>query len=192
MPPPKLTDAQWEAIRQEWEAGSLSVALLAKQYGVSRQAIMKRARTEAWPTRPEQGLVTAQVTSSIKAVTPVTNVESTRVMLTSFHRVMLLLLRHRKLIAQLSAEWEDLFEMLSVVKERLRNQKRGVHQGATLDDLESVANILTKASIALAKIVPLERQAFGLTDKDGPSEFDQLTDEQIEALDRHVRKVLGE
>lgn len=43
----RLTADQWESVRAEREAGK-SFAELSKQYGVSRQAIMKRSSKEGW------------------------------------------------------------------------------------------------------------------------------------------------
>jgi hypothetical protein len=43
----RLTADQWESVRAEREAGK-SFAELSRQYGVSRQAIMKRSSKEGW------------------------------------------------------------------------------------------------------------------------------------------------
>lgn len=44
---PRLTQDQWETIRAEREAGA-SFPELAAKYGVSHQAIQKRAKAEGW------------------------------------------------------------------------------------------------------------------------------------------------
>lgn len=44
---PRLTQDQWETIRAEREAGA-SFRALARKYGVSDVAILKRARAEQW------------------------------------------------------------------------------------------------------------------------------------------------
>jgi hypothetical protein len=44
---PRLTQDQWETIRAEREAGATFIGL-ANQFGVSHQAIQKRAKAEQW------------------------------------------------------------------------------------------------------------------------------------------------
>ena len=38
----------WETIRAEYEAGDVSMGKLAEKYGVSKQAISKKAKAEGW------------------------------------------------------------------------------------------------------------------------------------------------
>lgn len=44
---PRLTADQWESIRAEREAGGQASAI-ARKYGISHQAILKRANKESW------------------------------------------------------------------------------------------------------------------------------------------------
>ncbi len=44
---PELTDDAWQAIRDQWETGA-SDASLATRYGVSLQAIKRRAAAQQW------------------------------------------------------------------------------------------------------------------------------------------------
>ncbi len=48
----------WQAIRSEYESGGSSLSALEREYGVSRQAIKKRAVRENWVTPQLQGTVT--------------------------------------------------------------------------------------------------------------------------------------
>lgn len=45
---PRMTKAQWEDLRADREGAGMSFGALEKKYGVSRQAISKRANTENW------------------------------------------------------------------------------------------------------------------------------------------------
>lgn len=56
-----MSDIDWSAIRDDYEAGKSSLSALEREYGVSRQAIKKRANRENW--------VTASVTPPHKQVT---------------------------------------------------------------------------------------------------------------------------
>jgi hypothetical protein len=46
---PKLTPAEWAAVRAEYEAGAISTNALAKKYGISEGAVRKRAADTAQP-----------------------------------------------------------------------------------------------------------------------------------------------
>ena len=47
----KLTDSQWGDVRTQWIATDRSVRDLAREFGVSAPAILKRASKEAWGPR---------------------------------------------------------------------------------------------------------------------------------------------
>ena len=51
---PRLTADQWESIRAEREAGA-SFRELAEKYGVSHQAVQKRANNEGWSDGQDVG-----------------------------------------------------------------------------------------------------------------------------------------
>jgi len=51
---PRLTSDQWETIRAEREAGA-SFRELAEKYGVSHQAVQKRANNEGWSDGQDVG-----------------------------------------------------------------------------------------------------------------------------------------
>jgi hypothetical protein len=57
-------------------------------------------------------------------------------------------------------------------------------------DLRNLSAIFSSGSIALAGLIKLERAAFGLSDADGPSEFDTFSEEQLAELEAMIRKVI--
>ena len=59
----------------------------------------------------------------------------------------------------------------------------------TLKQEVMVAQILAASANSLAKLVPLERRAFGLGNED-ISEFDGFTNEQFDSVENTIRKAL--
>lgn len=53
-----MSDLDWQSIREAYEAGGSSLSALEREYGVSRQAIKKRANRENWVTPELQVTVT--------------------------------------------------------------------------------------------------------------------------------------
>lgn len=47
----KLTQEQWDEARRKYEAGEASYQQLVKEYGISRYAIMRRAKRYEWMTK---------------------------------------------------------------------------------------------------------------------------------------------
>lgn len=45
---PKLSKAEWEKIRIEYEAGELSIKVIADKYNISRTAVSKKGKSESW------------------------------------------------------------------------------------------------------------------------------------------------
>jgi hypothetical protein len=182
--PRKVID--WEAIKVEWDLGQLDVAEIARQHEITPGAIHNRASRKGWSPRPEKSaVVTGVVTAITRDDNLVTN--SPRLAIAAFHRVIMLLLRHRAFLGRLSDELARCFDDI----DRIRQGYADRGQMMRLDEVETITNIATKAAMAMSKLVPLERRAFGLTDQDGPSELDAFTPEQMEAVENTVRKALG-
>ena len=53
MPHPPTPGVDWTAIHAAWLDGKQSLAPLARSYGISPQAIRKRAKRDGWPARPK-------------------------------------------------------------------------------------------------------------------------------------------
>jgi hypothetical protein len=175
----------WQAIQQEWDAGQLDIREIARQNGITHQAILNRANRKGWPPRPEKIPVVADlVTKQTRDSELVTN---PRIALTAFHRAIALLLRHRKMMGALNDEIERCLNDVAIYRQRVAEQERAFR----LEEIEQMMNIVAKAAQAMGKLVPLERRAFGFTDNDGPSEFDGLTPEEMDAVDATFRKAIG-
>lgn len=180
---PERKEIDWQSIRAEWEAGSLAIREIARQYGVSDGAVRKRAKLEAWPPRKE---VAEIVRSVVRKTQPANQTEQVRTALTVFERCISLLHRHRQMLGALDAQWIFLLDECH----RTVDHKRKIGRPFTLKELAILADIITKCAQALNRLIPLERRAFGMTDQDGPSEFDVMTPQQIEAVENTIRKAL--
>ena len=51
----RVTD--WLAIEQEWTLGQLDVREIARQHGITHQAIHNRAKRKGWPQRPHDSML---------------------------------------------------------------------------------------------------------------------------------------
>ena len=174
----------WVTIETEWTLGQLDVLEIARQHGVSGPAIHQRAKRKGWPQRAEKiPCVTNLVTSVTRDADPVTEM---RVALTGFHRVISLLHRHRKMLGRLGDEYILCMEDISDYRKRQEDLGRPL----TLGDVDVIMNMVAKAAQALHKLVPLERRAFGLNDAEGVSEFDVMTEVELNAIENTVRKAL--
>lgn len=185
----------WAKIRREWDAGQLSIRDIAGTNGCSEAVIRKRAKGDpdkglpSWPPRPtlaEQ--VRTIVRTPHESAHSAHETEEVRTSLEAFERVVALLLRHRKFLAGLHDLWAVCIQdAIDIRKRKTENN----HRGLAMKDVQAMADVLQKASGSIAKLIPLERRAFGLTDEDGPSEFDMLTAEEIAVLDKVVKRALG-
>lgn len=181
---PRQSPETWEKIKAEWEAGQLDVSVIAKAHGVSAPAIFKRAAKEAWPPRPTQtDVVTTLVTTLHETEQVVTN---PRAALMTFERAIRLLREHREDISTLRLAMRACADRI----EKMVGEKAG-KQGWTLKSETMVMGALRDYANALARVVPLERRAFGFTDEDGVSELDGMTEEELAAVEAQFRKALG-
>lgn len=189
MPPKRLTTEEWTQIEAEWDAGILSLSEIARNYGLAdHSSITKRASRKGWKARPDtsdivRSLVPGDVTGDNDSSQAGTN---TRIVLQAFDRVIKLLREHRKDLGYLHAAIRANLEGVEVIV-NARLEKGG---RMTLKERLMIGQILRDATTSMAKIIPLERRAFGLSDEE-ISEFDTFSNDQLEALENTVRKALG-
>lgn len=187
--PKRLTPDEWIQVRAEWDSGILSLSEIARQFGLAdHSSITQRARRKGWPPRPDvtditRSLVPGDVTGDNDVPPAGTN---HRIVLQSFERVIKLLREHRKDLGFLHAAIRANLEGVeSIVNARLEKGGR-----MTLKERLMISQILQASTAAMAKIIPLERRAFGLSNEE-ISEFDTFSNEQLEALEQTVRKALS-
>ncbi len=179
-----MTDAEvkkavdWEAIEREYRAGQLSEAAIARQFGVSRAAIQKRAKKNNWSRdlteKVRQEVAARLVAEGLQPQREAATVEqaATRgVQLVLGHRSGLARLRTiaEKLANQLDADTDDIKEIEEAIEEETAGDKSGERRARMLKavSLGSRAGIAQQLSQVLKNLIPLERQAFNLDDKSG-------------------------
>jgi hypothetical protein len=109
------------------------------------------------------------------------------VALMAFARVIELIQQHRQDIGVLRSAMRSSLARV----ERLVNKRLADGRALSLKEEALVMGILRDYANALARVMPLERRAFGFTDEDGPSEMDGFTPEELDAVEQTVRKALG-
>ncbi len=173
---PRLTKDQWRQVRSEWESGHRSFHELATDFNVSHTAIINKSKEEGWE----------KVSSKLPEVSSLARAREAEytdvVVLQSFERVISLLHRHRKFLARLFSSMEKAMDR----HDALIAKKAAENRALTLKEEKFLSSILSDHATIMARLIPLERSAFGLNDGENPSEFDRLTTEQQEMLIRMV------
>lgn len=176
----------WEAIEREYRAGQLSVAEIGRQHGVSHTAINKRAKLKGWTRNLAQAVKAEAENRLVSDEVSTGNARET--VEAAAARVVELVRQHRRGLAGDNARISRLAEKLGTLMD-------GVE---TLKDLETAQGIAESIARTRSKLIPLERQAFGLNDKADPAaivnvnasasasasvDLSKLSDDDLDALD---------
>jgi hypothetical protein len=164
----------WEAIEREYRAGQLSASEIGRQHGVSRQAILKRAKKECWPqnlsARVKEAVAARVVADGVAGKSARETVELAAergVQIVREHRASIG--RGQRLVSALFAELEEATENQAEIEAAIEeetaddNGKRRAMMLRALA-LPSRAAVIVNLSNALRTFVGLERQAFNLGD----------------------------
>jgi hypothetical protein len=163
------TGTDWEAIEKEYRAGQLSVREIARQHGVSETAIRKRAKADGW----ERALAD-KVREAVreKLVRSDGSQEGSQAQRASDRQILEgaalrgfeIVTSHRKDLTQLHGIKRVLMDRLAMV---LHGQ---TPEGPCLGEKESPGDLLEKLARVTSRLVPLERQAHNLDEKDTPAD----------------------
>lgn len=144
----------WEAIEREYRAGQLSIAELARQHNLSRQAIIKRAKRDGWVR--DLAAEVRKVVSAKLVTDGVTSDNARGTVELAAARAVEVVRSHRRALSQLNAIGD-------ILANRLAQHLDGVvADGPGLGDKESPADMLEKLSRTRQRAIQLERQAFSL------------------------------
>jgi hypothetical protein len=169
----------WTQIRREWIAGQLSVPEISRNYGPSRQGIRKHAIVNNWPARGtladevrreiNNALITGQEPGQVTA--EVTPLETGEIIEGAARRGLARVRAHRGLLERTlghaavtlsEIDEMDRIKLELILKARLKHRSKLVTAiiANRIDALESVSRVL-------ARVIPLDRQAFSLDTEKG-------------------------
>lgn len=188
----------WERIEQLFRAGLLSVREIAAACGVSHTAINKRSKADGWDrdlnakikAKADSLVSKREVSTKVSTETLATErgiVEANAEVIADIrlaHRGDIS--RSRRLTNKLLDELEALTDDQGTIKELIAQLKDGDHEdGEAMSDMLALANKMgalptrTKTMKELAEtlktLVVLERQAYGLDEKEKSADADDLS-----------------
>jgi hypothetical protein len=188
----------WERIEQLFRAGLLSVREIAAACGVSHTAINKRSKAEGWDrdlnakikAKADSLVSKREVSTKVSTETLATErgiVEANAEVIADIrlaHRGDIS--RSRRLTNKLLDELEALTDEQGTIKQLIAQLKDGDHEdGEAMSDMLALANKMgalptrTKTMKELAEtlktLVVLERQAYGLDEKEKSADADDLS-----------------
>lgn len=181
----------WEAIEREYRAGQLSVVEIARQNGVSHTAINKRAKRDGWArdlTDTVRREVKARLVSS-----PVSDAAARETKRETIDRAAArgveVVRQHRKdigrgrelvglLMLQLDEASANTDQIEEDIEKETSGDKDGKRKAAMLRavSLPSRAGVIRDLSAAMKNLIPLERQAFNLDEKDDEAKSSEIKD----------------
>ena len=151
----------WERIENEYRAGQLPISQIAEAGGVTRQAIQNRAKRYKWTRNLAEAVrqtVEAKLLSDVADTVAPRNAQE--IVEKAAARGVSVVLAHRTYLQQTFGIFKKLSEQLELV---LSGKRRGIH--CFVSNGDGVATVTRAMVDALAKLIPLERQAFNLDEK---------------------------
>jgi len=181
----KKAKPDWEKIEAEFRAGSLSVAEIARQAGITHQAIFKRAKAKEWKRdlservkeRTRQKLVAEVAVAPSEVAECNTELTDEQIVEAASDQRIGVIKLQRLDIKALREEEQRLLAELGDSPTKLWV---GQYQGQVIEHKVGIA-VTERASAlqALAAVqhkrIQLERQAFNIDDKSGPQGEDGIT-----------------
>lgn len=170
----------WERIEIDYRAGIKSVREMAAEHGISHTAINKRAKAHKWDrdlqarirAKAEALVSRSAVSAEVSAERLATEKETVEANAAAIVSVRL---RHRKDIAGLLEEVRELSAELRFTREQLGALERAVEVLAESDDADAMRKAVNRAlslggragvaktlAETIARLVPLEREAWGM------------------------------
>lgn len=213
--PAKAKSVDWVAVKAQYEAGVRALRDIGEEFGVSAQAILKRAKKEDWTrdlsarikakteAKVNKAMVNALVNSEQKNITDAMIVEvesevAARIQMSHRQAVP----RARRLVMELMAEVEAITnskELMEEIGEIMyapdrfgRDELNKIYHKVI--SLGGRSMTINKLADSLKVLVELERKVFRIddlpADRPPPSiEVEKLSDEELEFIERLQTKV---
>lgn len=171
----------WEAVEREYRAGVVSVREIARKFEVSDTAIHKRAKAEGWEralaSKVREAVREKLVRSdSLQAGLQPGRATDAEIVDASASLITGIITSHRRDLTQLHG-------LKRILAERLSQVLHGIKpDGPCLGEKESPGDLLEKLSRVTSRLIPLERQAHNLDEREpagGRSPIDTAVRETI-------------
>jgi hypothetical protein len=159
-----MTEPDWQKIERHYRAGTLSIREIARQNGISDTAIRKQARKAAW-TKDLSARVRIQVRESL------VREGSRRCELAGIKP------SDAAVVDEAAAMGVAVVRSHRMDINALRQAAAGLLDDVRLDlglKITDRARVIAELAMAMARLIPLERQAFGL-DEDRPHGSQPMT-----------------
>lgn len=152
---PRLTADQWETVRAEREAGT-SFPGLAKKFGISHQAIQKRAKDQGWSNGEDvQAIIRRKVAERIGGIVAASNPQKRAAALNDAADRVADVVRkhqqewadHRSRFGSVPSDFED-GKLAKISAEMLSIRHKGERAAHGLDEAESKPSIVIERSYA--------------------------------------------
>jgi hypothetical protein len=156
----------WAAIEREYRAGQLPVAEIARLHGVSRHAVGRRAKRDGW-ARDLAKKVRRRISARLdaKARRDDETDEADETVEAAAARAVRLIRSHRADIARLRRIAEELARRIEAALDHTSNDEAPPVGGR--DGLDTA---LMRLAQVTARVITLERAAFGLDERAGTPE----------------------
>lgn len=182
----------WEAIERAYRAGALSIRAIAERQGVSDTAIRKRAKAGGWERdlseQVRKEVRNKLVRGEVRDDQPANPENDAEIIEEAAQEGATVVRSHRRDIRKATnladLLMDDLLltirkreEIEDAIEDETREDKNGMRRASMLAAvaLPSNAKTLFQLSSAMKNLQILERQAFGLDDKDTPTDSDELS-----------------
>lgn len=175
----------WEAIEKEYRAGIKSACQIENEYGTSRGAVTRKAKREGWTRNLSEDVRQEARARLVSDAVSTDNASDSEVISEAADEAANVVRTHRKdiadlrsLEAELKAELRDDIELRRNIKAGAIGEERVLQMeaaGIKVPQLQHCSGVYRDLSQAMAKRIPLERQAYSLDEKD-TGQHDQISD----------------
>jgi len=203
---PDKPQHDWEAIERDYRAGLLSVREIGRFHGLSHTAIQKKANDHSW-TRDLKAKIQAEAAAAVarqalagqvaeqKLATETDIVRANAALQAEVIR------QHRSGIKNLTTTADRLTQRLSTVMVQLESKpvqakQKGKTGAPPRPYKENIAEIADAASVleslvrTTARLIPLERQAFGLKREEEMGNEGEIDTTAVSQARRNAHKML--
>lgn len=193
--PRRLID--WDLIQRLFIANQLTIRQIAKECGVSDAAIRKRAKANGW-VRDLSGPIKARTQAKIALaeVAAIASLATQEKVAARSAELTAEAIEHASdiaagIVVRHRADLRKNVDRFNVIGEKLDVM---IGEASEMKDMVAVTQCYKGLVDAHAKIIALERQAFGLDDKDGNDnndEFANLSEDALTAIAAELAAQIG-